>query len=58
VIDAKSTKVEAEIAGAAPHGTGTSRRRLEVEQARDRFRTTGSIIRKPPSRTMVPLPTR
>ena len=41
VIDAKSAKIEAEIAGLRRTAQELSRRRLEVEQVRDRFRTTG-----------------
>ena len=40
-IDAKSAKVEAEIAGLRRTAQELSSRRLEVEQVRDRFRTTG-----------------
>jgi hypothetical protein len=41
VIDAKSAKIEAEIAGLRRTAQELSRRRLEVEQVRERFRTTG-----------------
>ena len=41
VIDAKSAEIEAEIAGLRRTAQELSRRRLEVEQVRDRFRTTG-----------------
>ena len=41
MIDAKSAKIESEIAGLRRTALELSRRRLEVEQVRDRFRTTG-----------------
>jgi hypothetical protein len=41
VIDAKIAKIEAEIAGLRRTAQELSRRRLEVEQVRERFRTTG-----------------
>lgn len=40
-IDAKIAKTETEIADLRGTAQGLSRRRLEVEQVRDRFRTTG-----------------